>query len=84
MYPGELVSARWARDAGLVSEVIEASVLLDRTMTLAQSVARHSVTHWRCGRAHGLRDDHEAGLEAESHGVATLWGTVAQKAACPR
>jgi enoyl-CoA hydratase/carnithine racemase len=84
MFVGESVSAQWAFEAGLVNEVVEASALLDRTLALAQSIARHSgeaLTGLKAAIRTGLREGRAAGLEAEARGVSALWGSPAQKEA---
>lgn len=84
MYSGELMSAQWARDAGLVDEIFGPDALIDRTLTLAQSIARHSgdaLAEVKSVVRTGLLEGRVAGLEAEARGVAKLWGTPAQKSA---
>ena len=84
MFVGAPVSAQWACEAGLVNEVVEASALPDRTLALAQSIARHSgeaLTALKSAIRTGLREGRAAGLEAEARGVGALWGSPAQKQA---
>jgi enoyl-CoA hydratase/carnithine racemase len=84
MCSGELMTAQWAHQAGLVDDVVEAEALMDHVLTLAQSIARHSpdaLAMLKSVVRTGLREGRAAGLEAEARGVAELWGTPEQKAA---
>jgi enoyl-CoA hydratase/carnithine racemase len=84
MLAGDPVSAQWALDAGLANDVAEASALLDQTLTLAKSIARHSgeaLASLKSVVRTGLYEGRAAGLEAEARGVGRLWGSPAQKEA---
>jgi enoyl-CoA hydratase/carnithine racemase len=84
MFVGDPVSAQWALEAGLANDVVEADALLDRTLALADSIARHAgeaLAELKYVVRTGLREGRAAGLEAEARGVGALWGSPAQKAA---
>ncbi|GAB5097737.1 enoyl-CoA hydratase/isomerase family protein [Caballeronia sp. HLA56] len=84
MYSGELMSSQWAYEVGLVDDVVNATALIDRTLTVAHSIARHSseahATLKAVVRA-GLIEGRAVGLAREASGVAKLWGSPAQQAA---
>ncbi|WP_250470029.1 enoyl-CoA hydratase/isomerase family protein [Caballeronia sp. GAFFF2] len=84
MCSGEIQSAQWALQAGLVNDVVSASTVMNHAITLAASIARHSgeaLAMLKSVVRTGLTDGRVAGLEAEARGVAALWGTPAQQAA---
>jgi enoyl-CoA hydratase len=84
MFVGDPVSAQWALEAGLANDVVAADALLERTLALADSIARHAgeaLAELKSVVRTGLREGRAAGLEAEARGVGVLWGSPAQKAA---
>ncbi|WP_267929740.1 enoyl-CoA hydratase/isomerase family protein [Paraburkholderia sp. ZP32-5] len=84
MLVGDPVSAQWALEAGLANEVVDAGMLLDQTLALANSIARNAgeaLAELKSVVRTGLREGRAAGLEAEARGVGALWGSPAQKAA---